>query len=247
MKKSRSVTRNTAKFKLELFVTKVYGWKPLTFFTKSSFLDFAVVPDMSLKGTLLIIRASSSKIYFKSYRTPWKICLLFIFRMFVVILRLFSLSVFPAILSWISLFESPVCSLSHREYLSPEMIKRVLRYLNSKKKKGCETKIPSTGPLKRFRSPGVFRIIVALQRCYAFSYSLLSKQSYKMEWRLTRRGNSPNKRILLFKKIRVKPVKQVVWKSNPKLPNHIRKKLGHIKASWGKKKKKKELVRKYCK
>ena len=69
MKKSRGVSRTTAKSKLELFVTKVNGWKPLNFVTKSSILDFAVVPDTSLKETLLIIRASSSKTYFKSYRT----------------------------------------------------------------------------------------------------------------------------------------------------------------------------------
>ena len=69
MKKSRAVSRTTAKSKLELFVTKVNnGWKPLTFVTKSSILELPVVPDTSLKGTLLIIRASSSKTYFKSYR-----------------------------------------------------------------------------------------------------------------------------------------------------------------------------------
>ena len=69
MKKSRAVSRTTAKSKLELFVPKVNnGWKPLTFVTKSSILELPVVPDTSLKGTLLIIRASSSKTYFKSYR-----------------------------------------------------------------------------------------------------------------------------------------------------------------------------------
>ena len=67
--KSRGVSRTTAKSKLELFVIEVNCWKPLTFVTKSSILDFAVVPDTSLKGTLLITRASSLKTYFKSYRT----------------------------------------------------------------------------------------------------------------------------------------------------------------------------------
>ena len=69
MKKSRGVSRTIAKSKLELFVIKVNGWKPLNFVTKSSILDFAVVPDTPLKETLLIIRASSSKTYFKNYRT----------------------------------------------------------------------------------------------------------------------------------------------------------------------------------
>ena len=54
MKKSRGVSKTTAKSKLGLFVTNVNGWK--------------VVPDMSLKGTLLIIRVSSSKSYIKSYQ-----------------------------------------------------------------------------------------------------------------------------------------------------------------------------------
>ena len=67
--KSRSVSRTTAKSRLEVFVTKVNGWKLLTFVRKSSILDFAVVPDTSLKGTLLMIRASSLKTNFKSYRT----------------------------------------------------------------------------------------------------------------------------------------------------------------------------------
>ena len=67
--KSRGVSRTTAKYKLELFVTKVNGWKPLTFVTKRSILNFTVVPDTSLKGALLIIRASSSKTNFESYQT----------------------------------------------------------------------------------------------------------------------------------------------------------------------------------
>ena len=104
MKKSIVESKTTAKSKLELFVTKANCWKPLTFATKSSILDFAVVPDRSLKGTLLIILDSSSKTYFKSYRTKKlylrlyslslvshekcifqtmkNICLLFIFSMF---------------------------------------------------------------------------------------------------------------------------------------------------------------------
>ena len=61
-KKQRHV-RTIAKSKLELFVTNVNGWKPLTFVTNSSILDFAVVTVMSLKGALLIIRATSSKAY----------------------------------------------------------------------------------------------------------------------------------------------------------------------------------------
>ena len=36
-------------------MTKINGWKPLTFVTKSSILDFPVAPDTSLKGTLLSI------------------------------------------------------------------------------------------------------------------------------------------------------------------------------------------------
>ena len=67
-KKQRHV-RTIAKSKLEFFVTNVNGWKPLTFVTNSSILDFAVVTVMSLKGALLIIRATSSKAYFTSYRT----------------------------------------------------------------------------------------------------------------------------------------------------------------------------------
>ena len=63
MKKSRGVSRTTAKSKLEPFVTtKVNGWKPLTFVTKSTILDFGVFPDTSLKGTILIIRVSSKHI-----------------------------------------------------------------------------------------------------------------------------------------------------------------------------------------
>ena len=69
MKKSRGVSRTTAKSKFEIFVTKRNGWKPLTFVTKSSILDFAVVPDTSLEGVLLIIRAYSSETYIKSYQT----------------------------------------------------------------------------------------------------------------------------------------------------------------------------------
>ena len=69
MKKSRGVSMTTAKSKLELFVPKVNGWKSSTFTTKSAILDFAVVPDKSLKGTLLVIQDSSSKTYFKSCRT----------------------------------------------------------------------------------------------------------------------------------------------------------------------------------
>ena len=67
--KSRGVSRTTAESKVELLVTKVNGWKPLTFVTKSSILDFAVVPDTSLKGTLLTTGASFSTTYFKSYQT----------------------------------------------------------------------------------------------------------------------------------------------------------------------------------
>ena len=62
MKKSRGVSRTTAKSKLEPFVTKFNGWKPLTFVTKSTILDFGVFPDTSLKGAILIIRVSSKHI-----------------------------------------------------------------------------------------------------------------------------------------------------------------------------------------
>ena len=64
--KSRGVSRTAAKSKLEFFVTKVNGWKRLTFVTKSSILDFVVVSDTLLKGTLLIIWAFYSK---TNYRT----------------------------------------------------------------------------------------------------------------------------------------------------------------------------------
>ena len=50
-------------------MTKNSGWKFLTFVTKSSILDFAVVPGTPLKGALRIVRASSLKTYFNSYRT----------------------------------------------------------------------------------------------------------------------------------------------------------------------------------
>ena len=55
MEKGRGVSRTTVKCKLEIFVTKINGWKPLTFVTKSSTLDFPVAPDTSLNGTLLLI------------------------------------------------------------------------------------------------------------------------------------------------------------------------------------------------
>ena len=42
----RGVSRTTARSEMEIFVTKVSGWKPLTFFAKSSMSDFAVVLDM---------------------------------------------------------------------------------------------------------------------------------------------------------------------------------------------------------
>ena len=44
----RGVSRATAGSEIEIFVTKVNGWKPLTFVTKSSTSDFAVVLDMPL-------------------------------------------------------------------------------------------------------------------------------------------------------------------------------------------------------
>ena len=57
--KSRSVFKTSAKSRCELLVTNVNGWKPVRFVTKSSILDFAVVPGTSLKEALLIIPASS--------------------------------------------------------------------------------------------------------------------------------------------------------------------------------------------
>ena len=44
----KDVSGTTAKSKMELFVTKVNSFKPLTFVTKSSNLDFAVVPHTPL-------------------------------------------------------------------------------------------------------------------------------------------------------------------------------------------------------
>ena len=44
----RGVSRTTAKSKMEFFVTKVNDFQPLTFVTKSSILDFAIVLDMPL-------------------------------------------------------------------------------------------------------------------------------------------------------------------------------------------------------
>ena len=86
MKKSIVESRTTAKSKLELFVTKTNCWKPLTFVTKSSILDFAVVPNRSLKGTLLIIQNSSSKNIFCSilisFYIPWSALALLVFAYF---------------------------------------------------------------------------------------------------------------------------------------------------------------------
>ena len=44
----RGISRTIAKSKVELFVTIVNGWKSLTFVTKNSILDFAVVLDTPL-------------------------------------------------------------------------------------------------------------------------------------------------------------------------------------------------------
>ena len=44
----RSVSTTTAKSKMELFLTKANGFKPLIFLTKGSILDFAVVPETPL-------------------------------------------------------------------------------------------------------------------------------------------------------------------------------------------------------
>ena len=44
----RVVSRTIAKSNMKLFVTKVNSWNPLTFFTKTSILDFAVVLDTPL-------------------------------------------------------------------------------------------------------------------------------------------------------------------------------------------------------
>ena len=44
----KDISGNTAKSKMELFLTKVNGFKPLAFITKSSNLDFAIVLHMSL-------------------------------------------------------------------------------------------------------------------------------------------------------------------------------------------------------
>ena len=38
----------TTKYKMDLFVTKANGFKPLIFIIKSSILDFAVVPETLL-------------------------------------------------------------------------------------------------------------------------------------------------------------------------------------------------------
>ena len=45
---TESISRTIAKSKMELFVTNVTGWKSLTFVTKNSILDFAVVLDTPL-------------------------------------------------------------------------------------------------------------------------------------------------------------------------------------------------------
>ena len=47
---ARTVSFTTTKSKMELFVRKVNGSQPLIFVTKSSILDFAVVPDPPLNG-----------------------------------------------------------------------------------------------------------------------------------------------------------------------------------------------------
>ena len=47
------VSKTTAKSKMELFMAKVIRWKPLTFVTKRSILDFVVVLDTHLIYTNL--------------------------------------------------------------------------------------------------------------------------------------------------------------------------------------------------
>ena len=56
----KDVSGTTAKFKMELFVTNVSGFQPLTFVTKSSSLDFAVVLDTPLLFSLLIINSENT-------------------------------------------------------------------------------------------------------------------------------------------------------------------------------------------
>ena len=51
---NRDVIRTTTKSKMELFVTKVNGFQPLTSVTKSSTLDFAVVLDSLCEGSSFV-------------------------------------------------------------------------------------------------------------------------------------------------------------------------------------------------
>ena len=51
---TRGAYRTAATSKMEYFVIIVDGWKPLTFITKSSILDVATVPDLSLNTMLTV-------------------------------------------------------------------------------------------------------------------------------------------------------------------------------------------------